>query len=105
MSPWTKLRDKEAITLLAYFFYQVTDSWINNATAMLQGLIYLLIVQQPLLVSHVREKYNHVNKALFKDTNTWVTLCEIFMSILQDLNLKSTCLVIDTLDECERNLY
>ena len=53
----------------------------------------------------MREKYDHAGKALFEDTNTWAALCEIFMSILQDPNLKSTCLVIDALDECERNLY
>jgi hypothetical protein len=105
MSPSTKLRDKQATTLLAYFFCQATDSRINNAIAVLRGLIYLLIVQQPLLVSHVREKYDHAGKALFQDTNTWAALCEIFISILQDPNLKSTYLVIDALDECERDLY
>ncbi|KAN0104607.1 HET-D [Hyaloscypha variabilis] len=105
MSPSTKLRDKQATTLLAYFFCQATDSRINNAIAVLRGLIYLLIVQQPLLVSHVREKYDHAGKALFQDINTWAALCEIFISILQDPNLKSTYLVIDALDECERDLY
>lgn len=29
--------------LLSYFFCQVTDSRINNATAVLRGLIYLLV--------------------------------------------------------------
>jgi len=105
MSPWTKLRDKEATTLLVYFLCQATDSRINNAAAMLRGLIYLLIVQQPLLVSHIQEKYDHTSKALFEDTNAWVVLYEIFMSILQDLSLKTTYLVIDVLDEYERNLY
>ncbi|KAH7363955.1 beta transducin-like protein HET-D2Y [Rhexocercosporidium sp. MPI-PUGE-AT-0058] len=99
------LTDKEATTLLAYFFCQATDSRINNAAAVLRSLIYLLIVQQLLLVSHVREKYDHAGKALFEDINAWIALCEIFMSVLQDPNLKSTYLVIDALDECERNLY
>jgi hypothetical protein len=42
--------------LLSYFFFQATDSRINNATAVLRGLIYMLIDQQPSLVSHVRYK-------------------------------------------------
>ena len=43
MSPLTKLRDEEATTLLSYFFYYATNKRINNATAVLRGLIYLLI--------------------------------------------------------------
>jgi hypothetical protein len=43
MSPLTRLRDKEVNTLLLYFFCQATDSCINNAAAVLRGLIYLLI--------------------------------------------------------------
>ena len=43
ISPSTKLRDKQATTLLSYFFCQATDNRINNASAALRGLIYLLI--------------------------------------------------------------
>jgi hypothetical protein len=31
--------------IVAYFFRQATDSRINNATAVLSSLIYLLVVQ------------------------------------------------------------
>ena len=104
LSSSTKLRDKEATTLLSYFFCQATDNRINNASAALRGLIYLLIDQQPLLISHVRKKYDHAGKALFEDTNAWVALSEIFTSILQDTRLKSIYLIIDALDECTVNL-
>jgi hypothetical protein len=104
MSPLTRLRDKEATTLLTYFFCQATDSRINNAAAVLRGLIYLLIDQQPSLVSHVQKKYDHAGKALFEDANAWVALSEIFASILQDPSLKSTYLIVDALDECETDL-
>jgi hypothetical protein len=104
ISPLTRLRDKEATTLLSYFFCQATDSRINNAAAVLRGLIYLLVDQQPPLVSHVRKKYDHAGKALFEDTNAWVALSEIFTSILQDPSLKSTYLIVDALDECETDL-
>lgn len=104
MSALTKLRDKEATTLLSYFFCQATDSRINNAAAVLRGLIYLLIHQQPSLVLHVRKKYDHAGKALFEDVNTWVALSEIFTTILQDPSLNNTCLIIDALDECVLNL-
>ena len=104
MSPSTRLGDEKATTLLSYFFCQATDSRINNAAAVLRGLIYLLIDQQPSLVSHVQKKYDHAGKALFEDANAWVALSEIFTSILQDLSLKSTYLIVDTLDECETDL-
>lgn len=86
--------------LLCYFFCQATDARINNATAVLRGLIFLLIDQQPSLMSHVQKKYDSAGKALFEDTNAWVALSQIFKNILQDPNLNKTYLVIDALDEC-----
>lgn len=90
--------------ILSFFFCQGTNSCINNATAMLCSLIYLLINQQPLLASHLRKKYDHTGKFLFEDVNSWVALSDIFKNILQDTNLKMTYLVIDALDECVTDL-
>lgn len=90
--------------LLSYFFCQTTDSRINNAIAVLRGLVYLLIDQQPSLISHIRKKYDHAGKILFEDTNAWVALSEIFTNILQDPSLNSTYLIIDALDECVTDL-
>jgi hypothetical protein len=56
-------------TLLSYFFCQATNSRINSATAVLRGLLYMLVKQQPSLVSHVRKKHDHAGKALFEDVN------------------------------------
>jgi len=85
---------------LSYFFCQATDSRINNATAVLRGLLYLLVDQQPSLISHIRKKHDHAGKALFEDANAWIALSEIFTNILQDPSLNSTYLIIDALDEC-----
>ena len=90
--------------LLSFFFCQGTDSRINNATAVLRGLIYLLADQQPSLASHLRKKYDQAGKSLFEDANSWVALSDIFKNILQDTNLKTTYLVIDALDECVTDL-
>jgi hypothetical protein len=86
--------------LLSYFFSQATDSRINNAAAVLRGLLFLLVDQQPSLVSHVRKRHDHAGEDLFKDVNAWVALSEIFTNVLQDPNLENTYLVIDALDEC-----
>ena len=51
LSPFKRIRDEKAATLLSCFFCQATNERINNAEALLRGLIYLLIDQQPSLVS------------------------------------------------------
>ncbi|KAF2200698.1 NACHT-domain-containing protein, partial [Delitschia confertaspora ATCC 74209] len=89
---------------LSYFFCQAADSRINSAVAVLRGLMYMLVDQQPSLISHIRKKYDHAGKVLFEDTNAWVALCEIFTNILRDPSLKKTYLVIDALDECVTDL-
>jgi hypothetical protein len=89
--------------LVSYFFCQATDSRINYATAVLRGLIYLLVNQQLSLISHVRAKYDQAGETLFKDKNAWVALSEILTNILHDSSLQTTYLIIDTLDECEKN--
>ncbi|KAK3942456.1 hypothetical protein QBC46DRAFT_426235 [Diplogelasinospora grovesii] len=86
--------------LLTYFFCQGTDSRINNATAVLRGLVYLLVDQQPSLISYVRERYDGTGKALFENANAWIALCDIFATILQDLSVKKAYIIVDALDEC-----
>jgi hypothetical protein len=90
--------------LLAYFFCQATDSRINNATAILRGLLYILVSQQPSLISYIQKKHDFAGKALFEDANAWVALSEIFTDILQCLSLNTTYLFIDALDECVEDL-
>ncbi|KAL8825037.1 MAG: hypothetical protein Q9191_004658 [Dirinaria sp. TL-2023a] len=86
--------------LLSFFFCQATDDRINSATAVLRGLIFLLVDQQPSLISHIRTRYDHAGQSLFEDVNAWVALSEIFLNILRDPGMKNTFLVIDALDEC-----
>ncbi|RYP06850.1 hypothetical protein DL764_002898 [Monosporascus ibericus] len=89
---------------LSYFFCQGTDAQLNNATAVLRGLIYLLVDQQPCLTSHLQTKYDRAGKRLFEDENAFYALCDIFYAILRDSRLIAAYLVIDALDECEENL-
>lgn len=86
--------------LLSYFFCQATDSRINNAIAVLRGLIYMLVGQQPSLISYIQKKYDEAGKTLFEDANAWVALSEIFTNILQESRLNTTYIIIDALDEC-----
>jgi len=78
----------------------MANSRTNNATSVLRGLIYTLVLRQPLLISHVWKKYDYAGKALFEDPNAWFALSDIFTDILHDHNSKSAYLIVDALDEC-----
>jgi hypothetical protein len=96
---------KTKTALVSYFFCQATDLRINSATAVLRGLLYVLVRQQPSLVSSIRKKYDQGGKAVFEDSNAWIILTEIFAEVLQDPNLETpTYLIIDALDECVTDL-
>jgi hypothetical protein len=90
--------------ILSYFFCQAMDRRLDNATAVLRGLLYLIVDQQPSLVSHVRKKHDHTGKGLFEDVNAWAALSEIFANILQDPSLKGAYFIVDALDECVTEL-
>jgi hypothetical protein len=97
-------KSKAKSALLSYFFCQASDSRINYATAVLRGLIYFLVDQQPSLISHIRTKYDQAGKTLFEDANAWVALSEIFTNMLQDPSLDYVYLIVDALDECVADL-
>ncbi|KAF1831217.1 NACHT-domain-containing protein, partial [Decorospora gaudefroyi] len=89
---------------VSYFFCQATDARINSATAVLRGLLYMLVKQQLWLASHVRKKYDEVGKNMFEDANAWIALVDIFKDVLRDSSLTATYLIVDALDECVTDL-
>lgn len=84
---------------LSYSFCQA-GTMLDKATANLQSLVWMLLVQQPHLLSHLRKKYKDSGPSLFKDTNTFFALSEALQNMLKDPNLSPVYLVIDALDEC-----
>ncbi|KAL4725542.1 hypothetical protein ACLX1H_007691 [Fusarium chlamydosporum] len=89
---------------VAYFFCQETDNRINNATAVLRGLIYMLVRSQKSLLMHVWKEYEHAGEQLFKDRNAFTALSRILTAIIADPELKEAVLIIDALDECVADL-
>lgn len=92
--------EKRSNTLLSFFFCQATEGPLNNATAVLRGLIYLLLMRQPLLVRHVRVEYELLGENLFQGINVWVSLVKILTNILADPTLNDAIFIVDALDEC-----
>lgn len=85
---------------MSYFFCQATNPGLNNATAVLRGLVYLLVDQHPNFLSHVRGK-------LPLDPGHWnsgVAIRAIFLEMLQDQSLQNVILIVDALDECETDM-
>jgi WD40 repeat protein len=92
-------------TVLSYFFCQATNSDLNSATAVLRGLIYLLVEQKPSLAFNLREKYKQSGSKLFEGENAFFALSDILSGMLQDPSLDGAILIIDALDECETNRH
>ncbi|KAL9488344.1 hypothetical protein ACSS6W_000621 [Trichoderma asperelloides] len=86
--------------LVSYFFCQATDRRINNANAVLWGLMFMLVGQQPALMHHIRSRFDASGKELFTGVNSWFALSEIFSDMLRDPALTCAYLLIDALDEC-----
>ncbi|KAJ5541349.1 hypothetical protein N7494_006425 [Penicillium frequentans] len=96
--------NRDNTATISFFFCQATDIRINNATAVLRGLIYSLVITRPSLLVHVRSRYDQAGKALFEDVNAWSALSAIFTDILEDPALEDAYIVIDALDECINGL-
>lgn len=89
---------------VSYFFCQATDSRINNATAILRGIIYSLINQHPSLILYIRAEYDRTGEQLFQGTNAWNILSSMFQNLIQDSALGKSYIIIDALDECVTDL-
>ncbi|KAL2361643.1 hypothetical protein RJZ56_005471, partial [Blastomyces dermatitidis] len=89
---------------LAHFLCQGTHSQLNNATAVLRGLTYMLISQQPHLISHLRKRYDREGKKMFDGGNAFYSLCAVFENMIQDVKQVTTYLLVDALDECQADL-
>ncbi|KAK3942581.1 vegetative incompatibility protein HET-E-1 [Diplogelasinospora grovesii] len=89
---------------LSYFLCQGTDAQLNNATAVLRGLIYLLIIRKDCLISYLQVEYNRLGRRLFEGDNAFHALSSILQNMLDDSRLTGAYFIVDALDECETGL-
>lgn len=87
---------------LSYFFCQGTVNKLNTATAILRGLIWMLLRQQKSLICHL-DAFKDLGSALFDDRTSFYNLKKVFRSMLQDESLERAYLVVDALDECRKD--
>ncbi|KAG5929716.1 hypothetical protein E4U42_004875 [Claviceps africana] len=87
---------------VSYYFCQGTaDHMKNNATAILRGLLWMLLVQQPRLIQHLRAKHRYAGSSLFTDSNAFGAMSEALENMLRDAEMTPACFVVDALDECD----
>jgi hypothetical protein len=91
-------------SVISFFFCQSTRPELNNATAVLRGLIYLLVAQKEELIHHVRRKYKATGPQMFHGPNAIYGLQAILSDIINDPAISSTVLLVDALDECNTGL-
>ncbi|KAL4951799.1 quinon protein alcohol dehydrogenase-like superfamily [Aspergillus filifer] len=90
--------------LVSFFFCQNTDPNLDNATAILRGLIYQLAVQENALISYIRSDYDSRGRLLFEGANAFFALSRILSKILDHPSLPKVYLIVDALDECQTDL-
>jgi hypothetical protein len=84
---------------LSYFFCQGTDAKLNTATAILRGLIWMLLHQEKSLIRHL-DMFKDLGSTLFEARSAFYNLKKILQSMLEDEVVERAYLVIDALDEC-----
>ena len=84
---------------LSYFYIQGTDSKLNTATAVLRSLIWMTLLQNPSLISHLEKEYDPTGPRYF-ETNIFQALSKVFDNMLVDPSLSRVYLIVDALDEC-----
>ncbi|KAL6401589.1 HNWD3 protein [Ilyonectria robusta] len=90
--------------IVSFFLCQNTDSRLNQASAVLRGLIFGLAEQQPSLISHIQRRWDDTGHRLFDDANAFYTLSQILSDMLCDPHTRGCYLMIDALDECTTDL-
>ncbi|KAF7171564.1 hypothetical protein CNMCM5623_003939 [Aspergillus felis] len=87
---------------VSYFFCQGTDQTRNSATTILRSLIWQLLVQQPSLISHLRDQRRNAGAPLLRGERAFYVLSDALRSMLEDPGLSPVYFAIDALDECDR---
>ncbi|KAJ4141740.1 hypothetical protein NW768_000957 [Fusarium equiseti] len=93
---------RRSLRPLAFFFCEgsAAKDNLSGETAVIRGLIYMLLDYQPSLMSIMRPHYDKMGEKLFHNHNSSIILVQILTEMLQDPCLHEAIVVIDALDEC-----
>lgn len=89
-------------TALVYFFCDNQDDRRKTASLILRGLIYQILCQRPDLAVYLHNEYEKQREQLFSSPNSLHTLWRIFQTVIEYSGLREVFIVIDALDECDK---
>lgn len=85
--------------LVSYFFCQATyDETNNSATAILRGLLWMLVDQNPRLIQYIKNEADRSSESIYSNANSFFNLSKILQNLLQDIG--TAIFIVDALDEC-----
>lgn len=93
-------QDKPDRCFLPFYFFDHAKQGSNNAASALRTIIWLILVYQPDLCTHLTRKLDSTRRRHLNDPNDFLALSAIFYDIIEDERLAKTYIVIDALDQC-----
>ncbi|KAM3551904.1 hypothetical protein ARSEF4850_007650 [Beauveria asiatica] len=84
---------------LAYLFCQSAKKGQNTATTIVRALLWMLLIQQPNLITHIQTKFQWAGKDMFEKGSTIRGFLEVFENISKDAS--PVYFFVDALDECD----
>jgi len=87
--------------ILSYFFCRPTEKVSKTISRVLEGLIYLLLSNNPSALSYIRKKYGPALRKTIEDSLRFYILSKVLQDVLKHDSLKEhrIYLVIDGLDQ------
>lgn len=86
--------------MLLYFFCDAYDERRNSAVAVLRGLIFQLVKQQPSVVKTLLQDYEILGDNLFS-IQLFNSLWKVFERMMYEATAQKVYCIIDGLDECK----
>ncbi|KAK1993166.1 ankyrin [Colletotrichum falcatum] len=91
---------ERGLELTAYFFCDNRDNRRNHPTAIIRGLLTLLLQRAPDLITYILPSYKVQGSGLF-EPSSFESLWSIFIDVVNHSGIRRVSCVVDGLDECE----
>ncbi|KID86073.1 ribosome assembly protein 4 (RSA4) [Metarhizium guizhouense ARSEF 977] len=93
-------QDKSDPCFLSFYFFDHAKKGSNNAASALRTIIWLILVYQPDLCTHLTRKLDSTRRRHLNDPNDFLALSAIFYDMIEDERIAKTYIVVDVLDQC-----
>lgn len=84
---------------ISYFFCQELHRNMNKPATVLRSLIWMLLKQQPHLITHLSTKLEISGPNLFNEKSAFHSLADVFKSVLRDPSFQETFFIVDGFDQ------